>query len=149
MESTTFIGTAHSFLVHSQVAFHDAQQLLISCSVDKTVKLWDMRMQRCLQTVADKTKYRPEDRLSAFAFDSHRGQLFTASTALRPWPLIKRARRAIEAGHDHPVIAALYNPNFHQVVSGDEAAQVIDCHYCCGSLRHLLATLQLATIALD
>jgi len=115
--------TGHNASV-CHVAFHDAQQLLISCSVDKTVKLWDMRMQRCLQTVADKTKYRPEDRLSAFAFDSHRGQLFTASTALRPWPLIKRARRAIEAGHDHPVIAALYNPNFHQVVSGDEAAQV-------------------------
>jgi len=67
---------------------------------------------------------RPEDRLSAFAFDDSRGQLLTASTSIRAWPLVKTAAEVIETGHDQPVIAALYNPNFHQVVSGDESAQV-------------------------
>jgi len=38
--------------------------------------------------------------------------------------MVKTAAKAIETGHYQPVIAALYNPNFHQVVSGDESAQV-------------------------
>lgn len=65
----------------------------------------------------------PEDRLSAF--DPHRAQLLTASGSIRSWPLLKRAGQEVYTGHDQPVIAALYNPNFHQVVTGDEAAQVL------------------------
>ena len=118
----------------SEVFYHHQQHLLISCSVDKVAKLWDLRMQRCLQTIHDDGVYRPEDRLSAFAFDEARSQLLTAATAPRAWPLVETAMRAATAGHDAPVIAALYNVNFAQVVSGDESGRVCVWDLSDGSL---------------
>merc|ERR1719498_1845076 len=38
--------------------------------------------------------------------------------------MVKVAKRSVESGHEHPLCAALYNSNFHQIVSGDESAQV-------------------------
>lgn len=52
------ISFHEAFPLSHQVSFYDEQQMLISCSVDKTVKIWDMRMHRCLQTITDKTHYR-------------------------------------------------------------------------------------------
>lgn len=106
------------------VTINEESSQLITCSIDKYVKVWDMRNFRCLQTIQDKASYRPEDRLSAIVYDPVRSQLLTASTSLRPWPMVKVAKRSVERGHEHPLCAALYNTNFHQVVSGDESAQV-------------------------
>jgi WD40 repeat protein len=106
------------------VAINDDGFQLFSCSVDKCIKVWDLRSHKCLQTIHDKTPYRPEDRITAMAFDPGRSRLLTGSTRVRVWPLVKAAKRSTKPKHEHPLVAALYNKNFHQIVSGDESAQV-------------------------
>jgi len=106
------------------VAINDEGFQLYSCSTDKCIKVWDLRSHKCLQTIHDKTHYRPEDRITAMAFDPIHSRLITGTTKLRPWPLIKAATRSIKPKHEHALCAALYNKNFHQIVSGDESAQV-------------------------
>ena len=92
--------------------------------MDKVIKVWDLRTHKCMQTIYDKTPYRPEDRITAMSFDAKNSRLLTGTTKLRAWPLVKAAKRSTKPKHEHPLCAALYNHNFHQVVSGDESAQV-------------------------
>ena len=106
------------------VAINDEGFQLFSCSVDKVIKVWDLRTHKCVQTIHDKTAYRPEDRITAMSFDAKNSRLLTGTTKLRAWPLVKAAKRSTKPKHEHPLCAALYNHNFHQVVSGDESAQV-------------------------
>ena len=106
------------------VAINDDGFQLFSCSVDKVIKVWDLRSHKCLQTIHDKTAYRPEDRITAMTFDTVHSRLVTGTTKLRAWPLVKAAKRSTKPKHEHPLCAALYNHNFHQIVSGDESAQV-------------------------
>jgi len=106
------------------VAIHDDGFQLFTCSTDKTLKVWDLRTHKCLQTIHDKTHYRPENKISAMKFDPVHMRLLTGTTKLRSWPLVKMAMRSANAGHEHPICAALYNKNFNQIVSGDESAQV-------------------------
>jgi len=113
----------HQASVH-RVTINDDHYQIISCSADKYIKVWDLRNYKCLQTLQDKTHYRPEDRIAACTYDPLRQQLLTGTTQLKAWPMVKTAKRTVEAGHEHPLCAALYNHNFHQVVSGDESAQV-------------------------
>ena len=47
------------------VAINDDGFQLFSCSVDKCIKVWDLRSQKCMQTIHDKTAYRPEDRITS------------------------------------------------------------------------------------
>jgi len=106
------------------VAIHDEGFQLFTCSTDKSIKVWDLRNHKCLQTIHDKSHYRPEDKITAMAFDPHHSRLITGTTKLRTWPLVKMAMRSAKPGHEHPICAALYNKNFNQIVSGDESAQV-------------------------
>ena len=106
------------------VAMSEDGMELFSCGIDKCIKVWDMRSHKCVQTLYDKTNYRPEDKISAMAYDGHHHRLLTGTTRLRPWPLVKAAKRNNAARHEAPLVAALYNANFHQVVSGDETAHV-------------------------
>ena len=59
--------------------------------------------------------YRPVDQITALMYDPVRSQLLSASTSLRPWPMLKVAKRSVERGHIEPLCAALYNVNFHEV----------------------------------
>ena len=106
------------------VAINDNSFQLVSCSLDKCFKVWDLRSHKCLQTVHDTVKYRPEDRITAMAFDAIHSRLLTGTTKLRVWPMVKMAQRSAKPKHEHPLCAALYNKNFNQIVSGDESAQV-------------------------
>ena len=89
---------------------------LFSCSVDKCIKVWDLRSPKCLQTIHDKTPYRPEDKISAMTFDPIHSRLLTGTTKLRSWPLVKMAKRSVKPGHEHPLCAALTPA----VVGGEE-----------------------------
>jgi len=114
----------HTASVQHLCVSEDGHQLF-SCAVDKCLKVWDLRSHKCVQTIAVRESYRPEDKISAMAFQGGANfRLLTGTTRLRPWPLIKAAKRSAKRGHSTPLVAALYNSHFNQVVSGDEAAQV-------------------------
>ena len=54
-------------------------------------QVWDMRNYKCLQTIQDKESYRPIDQITALMYDPVRAQLLSASTTMRPWPMLKVA----------------------------------------------------------
>ncbi|KAI8812174.1 WD40-repeat-containing domain protein [Cladochytrium replicatum] len=91
---------------------------VISLSEDKVIKIWNARNLNCLQTITDKIPRRPENILSAIFFDSYNSQLITGSNKLEKFPLYKNPKHTVARSHDTAIVAALFNSNFHQVVSG-------------------------------
>jgi hypothetical protein len=75
--------------------------------------VWDLRNQRCLQTLQDRTTHSPEDTLSALAYSPSRKLLVSAAYSLRAWPLTDGA--AGGCGHRDPVSWVGYNPMFCEV----------------------------------
>ena len=75
---------------------------------------------RCLQTFADPVLYYPENTLSALAFDAKRGRIVTAPTHPVVWSMRTHVIASTQqnySGHTKALVGALYNPNFHQVLS--------------------------------
>ena len=67
----------------TQVWTDDNLNQLVSLSSDKTMKVWDLRNNRCVQTFQDETHYRPENRISSLTYDNVRSRLVTATTRLK------------------------------------------------------------------
>lgn len=58
---------------------------LVSLAADKVVKVWDLRNQKCLQTISPKDWTSAEDaRPSCLAYDSERQRLVSAVRLLSP-----------------------------------------------------------------
>lgn len=104
------------------VLVNEGQHQLISLSVDKVVKVWDIRNYRCMQTFTDKTEYKPEDRLTCMAFDTEGPALVLCSSTLNVLPV--NVKVDTSRTHLAPIIGALYNDCFHQIVSGDTAGTI-------------------------
>eukprot|EP00931_Biecheleriopsis_adriatica_P049577 TRINITY_DN28689_c0_g2_i1.p1 TRINITY_DN28689_c0_g2~~TRINITY_DN28689_c0_g2_i1.p1 ORF type:complete len:1101 (-),score=248.22 TRINITY_DN28689_c0_g2_i1:96-3398(-) len=104
------------------VLVNDAQHQLISMSVDKVVKVWDILNYQCIQTFTDKTEYKPEDRLTCMAFDEEGPALIMCSSLVNVLPVSVK----VETSRTHlaPIIGALYNDVFNQVISGDNTGTV-------------------------
>eukprot|EP01065_Artemidia_motanka_P024209 TRINITY_DN28847_c0_g1_i1.p1 TRINITY_DN28847_c0_g1~~TRINITY_DN28847_c0_g1_i1.p1 ORF type:complete len:1562 (+),score=456.93 TRINITY_DN28847_c0_g1_i1:100-4785(+) len=114
-------------LEDSAVGHSDAQ--LITLASDKTVRVWDLRMWRCVQSIRDKKVHTPEDRIGAIAFDQGRQCLITASTQLharmRAQERAGRSRMGTQQhGHRASVVGAVVMTRLRQVVSCD-AHQVV------------------------
>ncbi len=77
-------------------------------------QVWDMRNQRCIQTLVDREVYKPENTIGVMAYDAARRQLVTGSSCLRAWALTDSAA-SHGIGHVHPVSAVLYNSMFTEV----------------------------------
>merc|ERR1719498_109111 len=104
------------------VLVNEGQQQLISLSVDKVVKVWDLRNFRCIQTFTDKTEYKPDDRLTCMAFDTEGPAIVLCSSTLNVLPV--NVKVDTTRTHLAPIIGALYNVTFHQIVSGDSAGTI-------------------------
>ncbi|KAI8827856.1 WD40-repeat-containing domain protein [Chytriomyces cf. hyalinus JEL632] len=113
----------HNTAILNLIVNHEESQL-ISLSEDKVIKIWNIRNLNCIQTLMDKVPHRPENIISAIFFDSSTRQLLTGSNKLDVWPMFKNLRHTIARSHDAPVIAAMFNENFHQVVSGCQGGTV-------------------------
>eukprot|EP00741_Cyanophora_paradoxa_P015875 tig00020909_g15326.t1 len=120
------VATLHGHNASVQeVIVNDWHNQLISLSVDKVIKVWDVRNHRCLQTIVDKEKHRPENRISACLYDFKHSSLVTATTRLHVLPMQRRDEN--EHGtksHERALGGALYNHTFHQIVSADESGAV-------------------------
>ncbi|CAJ1394642.1 unnamed protein product [Effrenium voratum] len=104
------------------VLVNESQHQLISMSVDKVVKVWDILNYQCIQTFTDKTEYKPEDRLTCMAFDEEGPALVLGSSLLNVLPVSVK----VETSRTHlaPIVGALYNDVFHQVISGDNMGTI-------------------------
>ncbi|KAJ3056388.1 WD repeat-containing protein 49 [Rhizophlyctis rosea] len=97
---------------------------IITLSDDKVIKIWNARTLICLQTLMDKEPHRPENIISAIYFDLNNRQMITGSSKLEVWPLYRSFRHKFARSHDAPIVAAMFNESFHQVVSGGQNGSV-------------------------
>ena len=109
--------TGHGAAI-SQILVHQEEAHIISISDDKVIKIWSARTMTCLQTIVDKDPHRPENYISAAFFDVNMRRVLTASSRIDAWPLLSKVRASVTRSHEAPVTAAMFNHNFHQVVSG-------------------------------
>ncbi|TPX58932.1 hypothetical protein SpCBS45565_g07880 [Spizellomyces sp. 'palustris'] len=97
---------------------------IISLSEDRVIKIWNARNLNCLQTLTEKLPQRSDELISVMFFDSINRQLVLGSDKLATWPLYKTFRHTVSRSHDTGVVAAMFNENFHQVVSGAQDGTV-------------------------
>ncbi|KAI8818479.1 WD40-repeat-containing domain protein [Fimicolochytrium jonesii] len=112
-------GTLHGHTAAiANICVNHEEGHIISLSEDRVIKIWSARSLNCMQTLAEKIPQKPDDLISAIFFDQWNGQLVMGSEKLQSWPLYKTHRAAVSRSHDAGVVAAMFNENFHQVVSG-------------------------------
>jgi WD40 repeat protein len=114
----------------TEVMVNQTDGHIISLSEDKVIKIWNVKNLNCIQTLTDRFPHRPENILSAMFFDILHRQLITGSSKLESWPLYSQQKQSIVQSHEAPLVAALFNSSFHQVVSGceDSCVSVWDLH---------------------
>lgn len=125
--------TGHNATVCDVIVNSDENQI-ISLSVDKCIKVWDLRNHRCLQTIMDTTKYRPEDQIQSVLYDRNKKWLLSATTKLRQWPL-KSTVTSGAGGHKAAVLAVLYSSEFKEIVSVDVEGVICVWNTSSGKLR--------------
>jgi WD40 repeat protein len=135
----TLHGHASSVL---KLTVNDQSGQLLSLSSDNTVKVWDIRNLRCVQTIplpsqdvapGAQLRVAPPSSVGCFQYVAKHRALVLASTKLHIFPLKQPSGEAAAtcqgAGaptktHNRAVVSALYNPAFHQVISVDERANL-------------------------
>jgi len=109
-----------------QVLMNDEDQL-VSISSDKVIKIWDLRQSyRCVHTFIDKTENVPKDHITRVAIDDETPCLLLCSAAVNVLPMQSWRDDAFRGRtHDYPIVRAIYNPVFEQIVSIDSCGRLI------------------------
>lgn len=113
--------TGHNSAVIDLALNQDKNQL-ISLGTDKIVKVWDIRTFQCVQTIVDKTIYRPENRLTGLYFNPRINSLILTSKKINIWPF--KAAEEQPTSHESTVTCVLFNKNFNCIISADEESTV-------------------------
>eukprot|EP01065_Artemidia_motanka_P035255 TRINITY_DN43163_c0_g1_i1.p1 TRINITY_DN43163_c0_g1~~TRINITY_DN43163_c0_g1_i1.p1 ORF type:complete len:1435 (+),score=561.37 TRINITY_DN43163_c0_g1_i1:67-4371(+) len=104
------------------LVFNSTDQQLITMSLDKCIKVWDMRTQKLFQSFFDQQEKSIDDGpFSALSFDSRQQRIVAASTCVHCWP-IRRSLPNFAAdykGHADPLVSCLVAEYFGQVVTVD------------------------------
>ncbi|XRB12060.1 EF-hand domain-containing protein [Pseudoscourfieldia marina] len=106
------ILTGHTASV-LDICLNERETLLFSLCADKSIKVWDIRMNRCIQTIVDKENLIPENRYFAMIYNKLHKKIVVASNKL-----VTYKRQARGAKVQRAVSTALYNSNFRQLVAG-------------------------------
>jgi WD40 repeat protein len=106
-----------------EILIDDSRNQIMTLSTDKFIRIWDCRNFRCIQTFQDSQPHRPEDRITAMAWDARHSSLLTGTNRLQVWPVRMFSKR-VDLTHEAPLCTALYNRSFSQVVTSDETAVV-------------------------
>lgn len=104
------------------LALNRDKNQLISLGTDKIVKVWDIRTFQCVQTIVDKTIYRPENRLTGLYFNPRINSLILTSKKINIWPF--KAAEELPTSHESTVTCVLFNKNFNCIISADEESTV-------------------------
>ncbi|KAL7752677.1 hypothetical protein RI367_001679 [Sorochytrium milnesiophthora] len=92
----------------------------ISMSADDAIKVWDMRLMQCVQSLPSAFEQGPEDTLSSLCLKvNHNGsfRLFCGSSLLMMWDMEHREVEGDAQSHDAPVRQVVYNPVCHMLAS--------------------------------
>ena len=116
----TFLNGHNSAVI--DLALNQDKNQLISLGTDKVVKVWDIRTFQCVQTIADQTTYRPENRLTGLYFNPKINSLVLTSKKINIWPF--KAAEELPTSHESTVTSILFNKNFSCIISGDEESNV-------------------------
>jgi len=111
-----------------KVIVNDKNNQLISLGADNVVKVWDIRNQRCIQTLNDaRTMDKPTtaNSLNIIMYNRETQRLFASSSSIRVWDTKPVFKISHTASHDACVVSALYNRGFNQVVSADTDNHVV------------------------
>ncbi|KAJ1340618.1 hypothetical protein BSLG_004712 [Batrachochytrium salamandrivorans] len=109
----------------TDITVNELNGQVISLSVDKNIKIWDIRKQQCLQTLVDTDFHRPDDIISAVMFNPHSRKIVTGTYALKIYNLKEQtAITENPKSHDFPIRSVMYNSTFKQVVSGCDGGVV-------------------------
>lgn len=106
----------------TDLALNNNRFQLISLGTDKVVKIWDIRNYQCIQTITDKTTYRPENIITGIQFNHRINSLMLTSKKINIWPI--KATEDMSTSHEFDVTCAMYNPNFGSVISCDDQSNV-------------------------
>ena len=92
-----------------------------------------------LQTIVDTSLYRPENRISCLFFDSKNRRydgpcLVSGTNRLTLWPIIKSNTENYGITHSAPIVSALYNETFDQVISGGLDGSINVWDYSTGNI---------------
>jgi len=89
------------------------------------IKVWDLRTLKCLQTLQEEEAQLPEDTLSCLAFDPRRQAIVCASSCPCAFPvrgfMSSFPSEPVYKGHHAPIVGALYNRTFDQILTADHA----------------------------
>jgi WD40 repeat protein len=88
---------------------------MLKCQV---IKVWNARTMQCLQTLTDKRLHRPENIISSLNFDAVNLRLVLGHDTIEMYNVFRHLKNTATRSHDLPVVAALYNESFQQIVSG-------------------------------
>lgn len=94
--------------------FTPAGLQVISMASDSVIKLWDLRNNRCMQTIAEKAWPHPSHaHPTAMLFEPRRRRVVTIEHQPMYWKHMCCADD--QQGHSQPLVAVLYSPEFHLV----------------------------------
>ena len=119
--SATLLG--HDHTVCDILAVPEEHQVL-TLDVSKTIRVWDVRTNRCAQTFRDAQTYHPEDRLGRLTFDAKRRQLVSGGVQPKTWALADDAVR-VAVGHNHAVKVAGFSRPYRRVVTADAGGRAV------------------------
>jgi WD40 repeat protein len=68
------------------LAINEERSHLLSLGTDKVVKVWDTKTYLLIQTIIDRTQYRPNDELNCLLFDEVSKSILVGSRKINFWP---------------------------------------------------------------
>ncbi|XP_064645218.1 WD repeat-containing protein 49-like isoform X2 [Lineus longissimus] len=107
-----------------QVQFNASRGQLISFSKDKVLRIWDVQLQVCIQRLAGMFPKGPEV-VSVLHFHEDRNRLFITFNYQLTVMEMKPEVTDRVMSHEKPVVSALYNSTYNQVVSVSQDGTVI------------------------
>ncbi|KAG2378265.1 hypothetical protein C9374_008408 [Naegleria lovaniensis] len=103
------------------VKFNLEDRQIITLDTGKTIKVWDMRNYKLLQTINDASN--SKNPCSTMLYNPKKSSIITASNKLKMFPMKRTLTDFAKdfKGHRAPITACLYNETLKQLITCDES----------------------------